>query len=559
MIQKASDKGSGIPQPVTRLHHIRAKEQIFYDGMPISPGIGYGRPCFSRDSTISDKTIHTDDPQKDNNRLLNAFSDLSSQLGELAEQAEESFDQNTAQLFHAHQMIIDCVELQQDIINVHTNNLLCAEEAIEQCFNDYYEYFRKLGDAYLAAQCDDFTELKNLLLNLVSHSETHLYCREYEGCQIGECALKNDHLYVMKEFGANIAIRIRENTKGVITEKCGKDSHAAMIARSLNIPVVSKIKDIENIISCDDDVLINGHTGQIVINPNDKTLSDAFEQHDTSKKHFFQFEPVTALKVLADIDRYSDVQQAIDAGAEGIGLYRTEFEILNKNRYLSEREQFNCYKNVTRQMVGKPVYIRLFDLGGDKSASWLDIKDDENPAIDNRGAHFLLSRPEVVKDQARAIAKVSLRSPIHVIYPMITATSQYLQLKELFLDAITDIKNTNIKHGVMFEVPSACTQAEELFKVIDFGRIGSNDLIHYLFDYDRTDDDINFEKLADDPALWKIIANLSEIAKYFNKPLEMCGRMTSEAKYIPRLIKHGITTISTRPEYIGQVRRAVTD
>jgi len=168
----------------------------------------------------------------------------------------------------------------------------------------------------------------------------------------------------------------------------------------------------------------------------------------------------------------------------------------------------------------------------------------------------LLAQPEMVRTQARAIATVSRVSPVHVIYPMISRLEQYLQLRKLFLDSITDLKHVQIKHGIMFEVPSACMQANDLYGEIDFGRIGCNDLVQYLFAYDRASDDFSCEDLAKSEVLWNLIGDMAAVAKKARKPLELCGYIANEPEFVSRLITLGIDTVSTGSENIAAVRRA---
>ena len=302
--------------------------------------------------------------------------------------------------------------------------------------------------------------------------------------------------------------------------------------------------------------MVNGNSGSIIIDPDEATLALLKETLNLSAKSLKVSEPSKNLRVLADINQWADVEDAIKVKADGIGLYRTEMEALKMGRFLSEEEQYRYYKSLLESMDGKPVYIRLFDLGGDKSTNWLGLEDEENPALGCRGARYLLLHPDLVKSQARAIARASKQAPINVIYPMISGLEQFMQLKKLFMTSIDDIKYDKISHGVMFEVPSACIEAEELYKEIDFGRIGSNDLVQYLFAYDRGKDDFNYEAILDNPAIWKLISELVHTANNASKPLEVCGEMTNNPIFIPKLIKLGISTVSANPHNIANVRKA---
>ena len=184
------------------------------------------------------------------------------------------------------------------------------------------------------------------------------------------------------------------------------------------------------------------------------------------------------------------------------------------------------------------------------------MNEEDNPALGCRGARYLLQRPALLQEQARALACASRISPVHVIYPMITSPDQFVRLKAIFMEAIAGISGAQLSHGIMFEVPSACMEAGELYQVIDFGRIGSNDLVQYLFACDRGGNDFNYDELANSPAMWRTISDLCRIARNAGKPLELCGAMADNPAMIPGLIELGIDTISTRPEYVAAARRA---
>ena len=522
-------------------------------GNPVSPGIGFGRGCFYQNDTQKVSSPAEKHLPNHNLPVLDAFSRVTEQLTSLTRQAEDCFDQDTAALFKAHRVI--CEELQSTVLDVISKEQLTAKDAIEKCFDGYFDYFNSLNDDYFSDRSNDFSELKQLLLNFLNNTEPLKTCREYAGCQVAECALQNEHILITDELTANVAIRIKSITKGIIADRCGVNSHAAVIARSLDIPVISGIKDPLNLISHQDDILVDGMTGEVIINPCKATL-DKYKGQVNQPYRFEVIEPLTQFTVFADIDRFMDVQKAVKVKADGIGLYRTEFEMLGKGRFLREDEQIEALQHVIENMKGKPVYIRLLDLGSDKSAPWLEIEKEDNPALGCRGARLLLSRPDFLKTQARAIASVSQISPVNVIYPMISGPDQFLKLKKIFLEAVAGFKHDNIRHGIMFEVPSACINGEDLYDVIDFGRVGTNDLIQYLFAHDRTSEDFNYSELICDPAVWKVIAALADIANKAGKPLELCGMMVDKTELIPELIKLGITTISIRPENVAAARKA---
>ena len=523
-------------------------------GIPVSPGVGLGRPCYYHNQILEHPNEYENDSSVQPPLLKSAFKQLQDQLNFLAAKAESVLDSQTADIFRAHRMV--CEEIQINILQTNNRDQFISTDYLEKSFNDYTEYFNGLTDDYLRDRANDFAELKQLLLGLLGHTETYLTCREHEGCKVGECELENPHILVADELTANMAIRIKRITKGIVVGKCGVNSHAAMIARSLDMPVIC-IKDYSRLIHGNDDILVDGKSGDLVINPDKSTLLNYQKKINISHRVYKVVDPLPEFKVLADIDLCHDIKNVIKVKADGVGIYRTEFEMLIKDTVLSEQEQLTNYQSVVDQMPGKPVFFRLFDLGSDKSASWLDLKDEANPALGCRGARLLLARPELVKNQARALARVSQESPTNVIYPMISSLQQFSQLKTMFMDAIADIDDTHIHHGVMIEVPSICEEAEALFDVIDFARIGSSDLVQYLYAFDRTRDDFYYEELVSDQAIWNIIKHLVEVAGNAGKPLGMCGAMVDDPQFIPRLIDIGINTFSTHPENIAAVRKVI--
>ncbi len=523
-------------------------------GIPVSPGVGLGRPCFYHNRISEHPNEYENSSAVQSPLLESAFKQLQDQLNFLAAKAESVLDSQTADIFRAHRMV--CEEIQVNILQTNSREQFISTDYLEKSFNDYTAYFNGLTDDYLRDRANDFAELKQLLLDLLSHTETYLTCREHEGCKVGECELENPHILVADELTANMAIRIKRITKGIVVGKCGVNSHAAMIARSLDMPVIC-IMDYSRLIHSNDDILVDGESGELIINPDESTLFEYQKKINVPHRVYKVVDPLPEFKVLADIDLCHDIKNVIEVKADGVGIYRTEFEMLVKDAVLSEQEQFTYYQSVVDQMAGKPVFFRLFDLGSDKSASWLDLKNGANPALGCRGARLLLAHPELVKNQARALARVSQELPTYVIYPMISSLQQFLQLKTMFMGAITDIDNTHIHHGVMIEVPSICEDAEALFDVIDFARIGSSDLVQYLYAFDRTRDDFYYEKLVSDQAIWNIIEHLVEVAGKAGKPLGLSGAMVDNPQFISRLIDIGINTVSTHPENIAAIRKMV--
>lgn len=522
-------------------------------GKTVSPGIAFGRGCFSRTEGQGKSHRDMNHVPENTSPLHYAFLQLDRHLMQLIRYSEQVNDDDTASLFKAHKMISE--ELESEVAKTVDSGKETIKDAIVKCFDTYTDYFQHLENEYFSQRADDFIELKHQLLSFLDNNTTVLSCKDYNGCKMGKCVLKNEHILITEDLSSSAAIRINQYTKGIITNKCNPNSHAAVIARSLGIPIVSGIKNPLQCFSLLDNILIDGETGEILTNPDESILKKIRSRINKPTSYYEMVEPVTGFTVLADIDLHKDVEKAIKVGAEGIGLYRTEFEMLSKDRDLNEEEQREIYQYVIDHMQGKPVSIRLMDLGSDKSSAWLELDEEDNPALGCRGARLLLSRPELLETQARAIAEVSRHAMVDVMYPMISSVGEFLQLKRLFMDAMIGIDNTNIRHGIMFEVPSACINAAALYDVIDFGRIGTNDLVQYLFAHDRTSNDFDYIEMVKDPALWQLIDLIVDAAQKAQKPLELCGMLVEIPSMIPAMIKAGITTVSAPPKNIANIRR----
>jgi phosphotransferase system enzyme I (PtsI) len=330
-----------------------------------------------------------------------------------------------------------------------------------------------------------------------------------------------------------------------------------ILARALQRPAVGNILQVSTVIPLAAKVLIDGDTGEVIINPSAATLARYRPALAGAGQGTPVSDPVPGLKVMANIERSTDVHEVVAARAEGIGLYRTEMELLVEGRLLSETEQAARYTDVVRAMAGKPVYIRLLDFGADKAATCLDLspQGDLRPGL--RGAELLLACPELLHTQARALARASRHGPIHVLYPMIVGVNQFRELRARFDEAVANLQSSGLRHGVLFEVPSACLQAQRILGLADFGCIGTNDLIQYLFAADRTNGVLSSDTcLETESVLWRIIQGLSRAAKAAGKPMAICGELAGNPDLTRRVIQAGISAVSTSPSRIAEVRRA---
>jgi phosphoenolpyruvate-protein kinase (PTS system EI component) len=304
--------------------------------------------------------------------------------------------------------------------------------------------------------------------------------------------------------------------------------------------------------------VLDGASGCVTVNPSEATLQRV-RQDSREVRAPSPIGPVSGIEVMANISVWKDAEDAVAMKAEGVGLYRTEYEFIAAGRLLDEDDQVERYRRVQEMMAGRPVTYRLFDAGGDKPLPFLDFPEEENPALGWRGARLLLGMPELMRTQARALARVSATGPVRVMYPMVTDVDQFRLLLGRFEEATADIECGRIEHGVMFEVPSACLQAEAIYEVAAFGSIGSNDLIQYLFAVDRNNELVAADYSADAPVFWELLKRLVEAAKQAGKPLSICGEMAGDPVYVRRLLDVGVRSISVSSRMIPVSREIAVE
>jgi len=533
---------------------ITTKRETYLRGLPVSGGIacGLAHPIARRGArSIPFYTVPPAQADNEVRRLDAAVEAAALQLERIVEKVSARIGEARANIFVAQRMMVLDPVLRDQMHAAVRDRHLNAEAAVDRTLESYEAMLAELDDEYLRERASDIGEIRRRLLE-------YLRGHEGEGIEQDTAAIPGDRpvILVAEELTPQETVGLdTTSVAGFITERGGPASHAAILARALGIPAVSGIEDAVNQISRDCEVLLNGGTGEVILSPSAETLR---HQPTTPPRleAMSAIEPVPELRVMANINLASEATRVRDAHAEGIGLYRTEFECLSLGRMLTEDEQYARYCSLVNSMSGLPLYVRLFDLGSDKSGAFLGIPAEENPALGFRGARLLEGRPEWFVPQARAIARASQHGPIHVVYPMIVDVAQFSRLRSFFLQCASDIEAGTILHGPMFEAPSALLEADALLECADFGSIGTNDLIQYLLVVDRNNGLVARDYDADHPVVWAAIQRLAKAARHANKPLTVCGEIGGQPQYLPRLLDAGINAVSVSIRLIGPARQA---
>ncbi len=522
-------------------------------GVPISGGVAVGPVCLfneGRHSRLSTDRVRDGEVDQELFRLDRSVEQALRRLDELRQRIARDVGPAEAEIFAAQRAILEDPKLQRllhDSVRVERFN---AEGAVMKVLDAYELRIRDVASESLRERATDIAELKRRLLDGLSGITPSLQCVGTAHCQRG-C----NRVVAARELTPGLTVELdTEHLRGIITERGGATSHAAILARAMGIPVVSGLKDIYSILACGAEVLVNGDTGEVVIWPTEATVAAAGASSRCRGPD--PEDPVDDLCVMANISLSSDVPEALRMKAEGIGLYRTEFEFMAAGRVLSEDEQYQRYRSVVEAMEGAPVHVRLLDVGGDKPLPFLGLPAEANPSLGLRGSRLLLARADLFHPQARAVARASRHGEIRVLYPMVIDLEQFRELRRAFDAAIAGLDGSRLRHGVIFEVPAASLQADEILAEADFATIGTNDLVQYLYAVDRNNEWVSADHRLDRPLLWTIIERIVEAGKRAGKPVSLCGEMGGAAPWVSRLMAAGLRSVSASVRLIPQVRIA---
>lgn len=532
-----------------------ADGELRLKGVPLSEGYAVARVCLfneRRHNNLPMYRVTGEGIERETERVNRAREIVVDRLDRLRGQVAERIGPAEAEIFVAQRMIVEDPGLTQKIAATLRTDKVNAEAAVTSVLDEYESRLLEVDDGYIKERASDFGEVKRRLLDVLADINPALQCAGAEHCQRGR-----NRIIVAIELTAGMTVEMdTDMTMGFVTERGGVSSHAAILARALGIPAVGGLPGIHDRLACGTEILVDGTAGEVIVRPRERTvMAYGRLQGEKHRRHLRAVDPVPGFSVLANINLAHDLNEARRMKADGVGLYRTELECIAAGRLLNEEEMAERYGSVLDGMEGRPVSFRLYDAGSDKVLPSLDLPEEPNPALGLRGARLLLRRADLFEPQARALARLSDgRRRVSVLYPMVQDLGQFAALKAAFDRCTAGLAAAPVQHGVMFEVPALCLQAAEVFALAEFGSIGTNDLIQYLFAVDRNNHGVSMQDTMDHPVLWRLIANIAGAAVEAGRPLSICGELASEPQYVERLLEMGIRTVSVSSRRIPGVR-----
>jgi phosphotransferase system enzyme I (PtsI) len=542
------------------------EQNHFFQGIPASPGIVIGRAWVLSDrGEIKGRfrLLFTEEEQaREVDRFQTALDQAHEDLTRIHREIIEEFPEH-AHLIELHLLILKDQMLCDEPLRLIREERLNAEWALDQSFERIKELFRRIADPYIKGRLADVESVYRRLMGNLSGNES---LRSFDS--------PDPVIIVARDLSpAETTQMANSKVVGFVTERGGRTSHTAIMAQALEIPAVVGLDNATGEINPGDDIIIDGLMGRVILNPNDEVREKyrrrqlEFDAFKAEVAQFCTFSAYTlddhVTRILANIELPEEVQLALKSGADGVGLYRTEFLYLRQRHLPTEDELYEDYKKVVEAMEPRQVTIRTLDIGGDKFLSTLEYPQEMNPALGLRAIRFCLRELELFRIQLKAILRASAHGQVRVMFPLISSIQEMREARRLLQDVQAELRakgqlfDPRLAVGAMIEVPAAVTLVGLLAKEADFFSIGTNDLIQYALAIDRGNKQVASLYQPLHPAVLRMILQVVEAGRAAGIPVAVCGEMAGDPLYIPILLGLGVDELSMNHMSIPMVKKVI--
>lgn len=533
-------------------------------GIAASKGYAIGTVVLKENDEIIITDEKITDIQGEKEKLQNALEQCRAQLTAIKEKALVEMGEEKAAVFDSHIMLLDDPEftgaMEMEIESSNANAL----KAVDSVAQTFLMIFESMEDEYMRERAADIKDVANRIkLNLA-------------GKAMGLNIEATNTIVVAYDLTPSDTAQLdRSKVVAFLTDIGGRTSHSAIMARTLEIPAVVGLNDITSTVKDGDFIIVDGLEGNVILNPDEATVKeyeakrDAYEKEKEELKKLIDVKVKTKsgkrIEVCGNIGKPEDVHKVLENGADGIGLFRTEFLYMDRDDMPSEEEQYEAYKYVLEKMEGKPVVIRTLDIGGDKKLTYLPMPEEMNPFLGYRAIRLCLDRKDIFKVQIRALLRASEYGNLKIMFPMISSLSEFEQAKGFVEECKAELLNEghkvsdSIEIGIMVEIPAAAVMADELAKHVDFFSIGTNDLIQYTLAADRMSEKVSYLYNPMHPAVLRLIKMTIEGAHSAGKWCGMCGEMAGDETAIATLVEYGLDEFSMSASSILGAKKIIIE
>jgi phosphotransferase system enzyme I (PtsI) len=534
-------------------------------GIGTSKGIGIGKALIIHKCKNAVSRVKIKDTEAEVDKFNEAVEKFIQETNELVDKLSQKLngDDKNALVLKNQEYLIRDPEFTSGVISAITNDKLNAEAAVEDTCEMLKNIFLSFNNDTMTQRVADIEDMKQRLIAIMQGQK-----------HIDLTNLSDNTVIIADEIHPSMTANMdTEHIAGIISEKGGDTSHASILARALEIPAVLSVKDICSKIAEGEEVIVDGAYGEVFVNPTPITLKiynkkkKAYDERVKELKKYIDKQTVTKdgrkVMLAANIGNADEAAKAVKAGAEGVGLFRTEFLFMNKQALPTEEEQYNEYKKAAVVLDGRQLTIRTLDIGGDKDIPYMGLTKELNPFLGYRAIRFCLDRVDIFTTQLRAVLRASAYGNIRIMIPMITSVTEVQAVKKIINGICRDLDKKDIKYdkdikiGVMIETPAAAIMADVLAHEVDFFSIGTNDLTQYTLAVDRGNENVAYLYSALNPAVIRSIKYIIECAHNAGIEAGMCGEAAADERMIPLLLNFGLDEFSVTVSRVLETRKEI--
>ncbi|MDO9577456.1 MAG: phosphoenolpyruvate--protein phosphotransferase [Candidatus Cloacimonadales bacterium] len=532
-------------------------------GIPVSEGVALGiSTVIEKDKlTIDRKSILPEEIESELERFEYDANFVIHEIEHLIE--NYTFNQEHKDILITQKMILQDPEFHKSVTQQITNNLSSLEHAISNYFTEITKIFSNMDNEFFAQRVSDYEDVAYRLLSRTLKQGEHILSE-----------LNEKSILIMKNITPSFVTKVFEkHVRGLVTEKGSRNSHSSIIARSMGLPMIAGVREIIENIPHGRKIIIDGNNGEIIIDPTN-TVQKKFEaifEKEQENRHkldaLIDVKSITAdgkvVKLMSNIEIPDELNQVVKFHSEGIGLFRTEFLFIDKNKLPTEEEQYQIYKEIAEKISPEPLVIRTIDVGGDKLSSILNLGREENPNLGCRGIRISFENIQIFKQQFRAILRAYTKEYIRIMFPMISDVKEIVRAKKIIAQCMDQLTSKGIEFGnkleigAMIEIPSAVFTSDAIARACDFLSIGTNDLVQYTLAVDRDNESVSTYYKPSHPSVIRSIKMTVENAHKYGKRVAVCGEMASEIKYVKLLLGLGVDELSVSPGRLLKVKNEI--